>query len=152
MSELTAWLQVLATFLTLGVIIIFTVKSNRMQKYFIEREESFRMKPYLQFFGESIDANNLLSFRVSNIGMGYARDIKLEIATMDSWLNKNDSISICKGPENMPGNSKPDRFLTEISKEDIEQDSKRKIIILGTMKNISSGNLIKFKIIRNVAV
>ncbi len=110
---------------------ILTEKAIKIQEDFIKREEAFRVKPRLLFFGPYID-NNILSLRVKNVGRGYAFDIKLKIA-VDTWLSKKDSRSISVNLGNVPSNPEPAHFPTKISGEDIQKDSKGEIIIWGTM-------------------
>ncbi len=110
---------------------IFSERAIKMQEDFIKREEAFRVKPRLLFFGPYID-NNFLSLRVKNVGRGYAFDIKLKIV-IDNWLDKKGSKSTSVNLGNVPSNPEPAHFPTKISKEDILKDSKGEIIIWGTM-------------------
>jgi len=110
---------------------ILTEKAIKIQEDFVKREEAFRVKPRLIFFGPYID-NSFLSVRVKNVGRGYAFDIKLKIV-VDSWLSKKDSRSISVNLGNVPSNPEPAHFPTKIAEEDILKDSKGEIIIWGTM-------------------
>lgn len=107
--------------------------SFKIQEELIKREEAFRVKPRLLFFGPHIE-NDTLSLRVKNVGRGYAFDVKLNIA-IDKWIKKNKIRSTTVNLGNVPSNPEPAHFPTRIKIDDIIKKCKGDIIIWGTMKD-----------------
>lgn len=107
--------------------------SVKIQEDLIKREEAFRVKPRLLFFGPHVE-NDTLSLRVKNVGRGYAFDVKLKIA-IDKWIKKDKIKSSTVNLGNVPSNPEPAHFPTKIKIADIIKKCKGEIIIWGTMKD-----------------
>lgn len=105
----------------------------KIQEDSIKREEAFRVKPRLLFFGPHIE-NDKLSLRVKNVGRGYAYDVKLKIV-IDRWLKKKKVRFTSVNLGNVPSNPEPAHFPTRIKINDIIKKCKGEIIIWGTMKD-----------------
>lgn len=146
MLELTTseTVQILFAAVSFLVILAFGLFSRQQQKRIvknfikiqddlIKREEAFRVKPRLLFFGPHIE-NDTLSLRVKNVGRGYAFDVKLKIA-IDKWVKKKKVRSTTVNLGNVPSNPEPAHFPTRIKINDIIKKCKGEIIIWGTMKD-----------------
>jgi len=148
------WIEAIASLLTLAIIIFLTLyatrtqrqlsehslrtqraiaeNSTKAQKDFIEREESYRVKPILLISSGGIQKGTAY-LRIENIGRGDAFDLNLN-ATLSTGLEPNGMTRrVPVTSRRIARGALPSRLDTGVKKGDITENIEGDMLIWGNM-------------------